>query len=142
LSEELERELSLSYRGLDEVLHEADILTLHVPFAPETEGMIGAAAIRSMKPGAILINTARGGLVDESALCDALTSGHLLGAGLDAFAREPVRPSDPLCALPNVVLTPHYAGGTIDAFRQKMRAIFDNAARFQRGESLLNEVLL
>jgi phosphoglycerate dehydrogenase-like enzyme len=65
-----------------------------------------------------------------------------LGAGLDAFAHEPVRPDDPLCALPNVVLTPHFAGGTIDAFRHKMRAIFDNASRFQRGEDLLNEVPL
>jgi len=120
----------------------ADILTLHVPLDERTEGMIGASAFHKMKPGSILINVARGGLVDEVALYEALRSGHLLGAGLDAFAVEPVPPDHPLCTLTNVVLTPHYAGGTSDAFRQKMRAIFDNALRYRRGEKLLNEVQL
>ena len=137
-----ERALGISYRALDDMIRFADVLTLHVPLDQHTRNMIDAAAIAAMKPGAILINTARGGLVDETALCTALRSGHLLGAGLDAFAVEPVSPDHPLCALNNVVLTPHYSGGTIDAFRRKMKAIFENASRFRDGMALQNEVKL
>jgi len=137
-----ERELGVSYRTFDDILRLSDVLTLHVPLGPDTAGMIDAAAIAKMKSGAILINTARGGLIDEQALCEALRSEHLLGAGIDAFAVEPVSPDHPLCALNNVVLTPHYSGGTSDAFRRKMQAIFTNAARFRDGLPLNNEVEL
>jgi phosphoglycerate dehydrogenase-like enzyme len=142
LPQAIEREFGISHSSFERVVAEADILTLHVPLGPATGRLIDAAVLSRMKPGGVLINTARGGLIDEDALCAALKSGHLLGAGLDVFAREPVHPDDPLCALPNVVLTPHYANGTIDAFRHKMRSIFDNVSRFQRGEPLLNEVVL
>lgn len=135
-----ERELGIAHESFDEVVRQADILTLHVPLAADARPMIDAGVIRRMKPGAILVNTARGGLVDEAALHEALACGHLLGAGLDVFAEEPVRPDHPLCRLSNVVLTPHYAGGTLDAFQRKLRSIIDNAARFQRGDDLLNEV--
>ncbi len=142
LAADRERDLGIVHRSFDEILRQADILTLHAPLAPNAPPLIDTAALKQIKPGAILINTARGGLVDEAALHQALASGHLLGAGLDVFAEEPVRPDHPLCKLSNVVLTPHYAGGTLDAFSRKMRSIFDNASRFLHGENLRNEVRL
>ncbi|HVL56243.1 MAG TPA: 2-hydroxyacid dehydrogenase [Burkholderiaceae bacterium] len=127
--------------GFDDVLREADILTLHVPLTPQTRHCIGREQVARMKPGAFLINTARGGLVDEHALADALRDGRLAGAALDVFEREPVAPDNPLLALPNVVLTPHIAAGTRDALRTKMAALFANVERFYRGEPLRNRVL-
>jgi phosphoglycerate dehydrogenase-like enzyme len=127
--------------SFDEVLRTADILTLHVPLTPQTRHMIGAAQFASMKKGVYLVNTARGGLVDESALLKALQSGHLAGAALDVFETEPVVAGHPLAALPNVVLTPHIAAGTRDALATKMRALFANVAGFYRGETLRNRVL-
>jgi phosphoglycerate dehydrogenase-like enzyme len=93
-----------------------------------------------MKPGAILINTARGGLVDEAALTAALLSGRLAGAGLDVQETEPPAPDNPLLGLPNVVLTPHISAGTRDAFEQKMDAIFANLAAFFAGRPAENLV--
>ena len=97
---------------LGELLAEADIVSLHVPLTPATAGMIDAAALAAMKPGALLINTARGGLVDEAALLDALASGHLGGAGLDTLAQEPPAPGHPLLTAPRVIVTPHIASAT------------------------------
>jgi D-3-phosphoglycerate dehydrogenase len=97
---------------LESLLRRVDILSLHCPLTKETRGMIGAAQLRLMRPGALLINTARGALVDEPALVDALKSGHLGGAGLDTYAAEPPDPKNPLLALDNVICTPHIAGAT------------------------------
>ncbi|MBV9687609.1 MAG: hydroxyacid dehydrogenase, partial [Alphaproteobacteria bacterium] len=96
-------DLPAQFRPLRELLPIADLLSLHLPLIPETTAIINAGALAAMKPGSILINTARGQLVDGSALIDALTSGHLRGAGLDVFSCEPVRADDPLLRLPNVV---------------------------------------
>jgi len=100
--------------GLAEALPHADFVTLHLPMTAETEGMIDAAALALMKPTAMLINTARGGLVDEAALVEALTLGRIGGAGLDVFKAEPPLPGNPLLAMPNVVLSPHVAGLTVE----------------------------
>ncbi|MCK8784532.1 hydroxyacid dehydrogenase [Roseomonas sp. NAR14] len=97
---------------LDAALAEADHVSLHCPRNRETEGMFDAARLARMKPGAVLVNTARGGIVDEAALHDALVSGHLAGAGIDVFVEEPAKAGHPLMALPNVVLSPHMAGVT------------------------------
>jgi D-3-phosphoglycerate dehydrogenase len=100
---------------LHEMLAMADIVSLHARFMPATHGMIDAAMIAAMKPGAVLVNTARGELVDEVALIAALQSGHLASAGLDTYAIEPLAADLPLRRLPNVVLSPHVAGQTNDA---------------------------
>lgn len=100
--------------ALDDVLARADIITLHLPLLPDTKDIIGARELARMKRGAFLINCARGGLVDESALYEALASGHLGGAALDVFAQEPPTGS-PLLSLPNVVVTPHLAASSVEA---------------------------
>ena len=96
--------------GLDEVTRMADVLSLHVPLADSTRGLFDAARIAIMKPGAVLINTARGGIVDETALVAALRSGQLGGAALDVFGDEPVGKANPFADCPNLLLTPHIAG--------------------------------
>jgi phosphoglycerate dehydrogenase-like enzyme len=126
--------------ALDAVLAQADIVSLHVPLTPETRGMIGPVALAAMKPGAILINTARGDLVDEAALADALRSGRLCGAGLDVFAQEPVDPANPLLALPNVVVSPHMAWLTPETLERSLAAAFENCARLAAGAPLMNQV--
>jgi phosphoglycerate dehydrogenase-like enzyme len=134
----VEEELALERREFDEVLAEADIVSLHMPLTAATRHVIDAAALARMKPGAFLVNTSRGGLVDGAALVAALRSGHLAGAALDVFDPEPPVSGNPLYAMPNVVLTPHVAAGTRDAFYEKMVFIFQNLGRFWRGEPVEN----
>lgn len=124
----------------EHVLQQADVLTLHVPLTAQTRHLIGAAQIAQMKRGAYLINTARGGLIDEPALVAALESGHLAGAALDVFETEPLPAQHALARFNNVVLTPHISAGTRDALTTKMRALFANVQRFYRGEPLANRV--
>lgn len=103
---------------LHEALARADIVTLHCPSTPETRGMVDAAFLKAAKPGVVLINTARGTLVDEPALAAGLASGHVAAAGLDVFAVEPVRSDNVLLAAPNVVLMPHSAAATAESMRR------------------------
>ena len=109
--------------SLAELLACADVVSLHVPARPDNARMFGAAAFAAMKSGAILVNTARGSLVDETALAEALSSGRLGGAGLDVFAPEPPLPGNLLLALDNVVLSPHAAGSTGAALERMARAV-------------------
>jgi phosphoglycerate dehydrogenase-like enzyme len=139
---ERETELGVSRVEFDQLLAAADIITLHVPSGSATYHMIDAAALKQMKPDAIVINTSRGSVIDEPALCKALKQGRIAGAGLDVFETEPFRPDNPLAAMPNVVLTPHIAAGTRDALKTKMRALFKNIQRFFSGEALENQVKL
>ena len=125
----------------DELLAEADIVSLHVPLTAETQGLIGRAALAAMRPGAILINTARGGLVDEAALVGALTSGRLRGAGLDVFAEEPVDPANPLLSLPTVVAAPHMAWLTPETLDRSLAVAFENCRRVAAGADLLNRIV-
>lgn len=97
---------------LDELLAVADIVTLHVPLVPETRGFLGRERLARMKRGALLVNTARGGIVDDAALAQLVRSGHLGGAAIDVFEREPLPAGSPLAGIPNVLLTPHIAGVT------------------------------
>lgn len=101
--------------ALDALLAQADVVSLHVPLLDSTRHLIDARRLIAMKPGAVLINTARGGVVDEAALAEALRDGHLAGAALDVFEAEPLPAGSPLAGCPNLLLTPHIAGVTAEA---------------------------
>lgn len=128
-------------RPLEALLAEADIISLHIPLTPETDRLIDAAALARMKRGAVLINTARGGLVDQPALTEALRSGHLGAAGLDVFATEPADPADSLFQLPDVVVTPHVAWVTTGTFDRSFTIAAENCRRIGAGEALLHRVV-
>lgn len=138
-SEDAEREYGATYVGLDELLAQADIVTVHTPLLPETRHLIDAAALRKMKPTAILINTSRGPVVDERALAEALRDRVIAGAGLDVFEREPeVEPL--LLELENVVLLPHIASASERTrMRMAVRAA-ENILAFLDGKPLLDPV--
>ena len=125
---------------LDALLAASDIVSLHVPLAPETERIIDAAAIARMKPGAVLVNTARGGLVDEAALVEALRSDRLGAAGLDVFEVEPAAASNPLFDLDNVVCSPHVAWLTRETLERSLAVAVENCRRIEAGEDLLHRV--
>lgn len=125
---------------LDAMLAHVDIVTLHCPHTTETDGLLSAARLRAMKPGSYLVNTARGALVDETALADALRSGHLAGAGLDVYANEPHIP-DALRALPNVTLLPHISSATLEARVEMGEKVIINIRSFIDGHRLPDRVL-
>lgn len=127
---------SARYADLPGLLAASDVVTLHCPGGPATAGLIGAAEIARMKPGAILVNTARGSLVDEPALIAALKSGRIAGAGLDVFAEEPLPPDSPLRGIETVVMTPHSAGGALDDVAPMAARAFDNLTRVFAGQPL------
>lgn len=120
---------------LDALLAASDVISVHLRSSPDTRGMLGAAQFARIRPGAIFINTARGDIVDEAALIEALRSGRLWGAGLDVFPREPLPPESPLLSLPNVVVTPHTAGTTPEALATGLNLCAENVVRYlARGE--------
>jgi len=133
---EVEQRLGVEFRTLDDLMAEADIVTLHVPLAPDTRNLIDARRLSLMKPKSILVNCARGGVVDEASLVDALRSGRIHGAGIDVFAEEPAKVGNPLFDLDNVVLSPHTAGGVIDNVPNVARHCFANMQKVARGEPL------
>jgi len=137
LTEAEEDALGVRFRLFRELLHTSDVVSLHVPLNDTTRGLVGAAELALMKPGAILVNTSRGPVVDEAALYDALTSNKLFGAGLDVFAEEPPPPNHPFFSLDNVVLTAHLAGPTQESSVSRLRNGFDNCERVARGETPL-----
>lgn len=124
------------YRDLDELLPKCDYLTVHTPMSPETEGLINATRIAAMKKGVRIINCARGGIVDENALADAVESGHVAGAAVDVFAKEPPPPDHRLLGLPQVLVTPHLGASTGEA--QELVAV--EAAEILSGFLARNEV--
>ena len=128
------------WRSWPALLRESGVVSLHVPLTAKTERMVDAAALAAMRPGAVLVNTARGGLVDGAALTAALRSGRLAAAGLDVFASEPVDPADPLLGLPNVVLTPHVGWLTTGTFERSLTLAADNCRRLAEGRPLLHRV--
>jgi phosphoglycerate dehydrogenase-like enzyme len=122
---------------LDAVLRMADAVTVHVPLNAKTRHLIDAESLSLMKPTAVLVNTARGGLVDEEALAIALRDGSILGAGLDVLSQEPPPADHPLLNLANVTLTPHTAGPSWQSFPRRFANCFANIERVQRGEKPL-----
>ena len=128
------------WRTLPDLLTASDIVSLHLPLNDATAGLLDAAALARMGSEAVLINTSRGPIVDESALVDALRSGRLAAAGLDVFAVEPVPLDNPLLTLDNVVLTPHVTWYTADTMRRYLIEAVDNCARLRDGTDLVNLV--
>ncbi|MDM5180178.1 D-2-hydroxyacid dehydrogenase [Massilia sp. DJPM01] len=122
----------------DELLRTSDVVSLHLPLSAQTANMIGARQLAQMKPGALLINTARGGLVDEAALASALAGGVLGGAGFDVLSQEPPAPDNPLLALrlPNFILTPHVAWASAGAMQTLADMLIDNVEAFEAGKPL------
>lgn len=118
---------------LNDLLHSSDVVSLHLRLSVETRGFIGKSEFEKMKPSAILINTARGALVDELAMIEALMAGRIAGAGLDVFEAEPLPPAHPLTRLENVVLTPHCAGNTAEALEAGLRLSIENVWSFLEG---------
>jgi phosphoglycerate dehydrogenase-like enzyme len=125
---------------LAELLHQSDFVSLHVPLNQQTERLIGPAELALMKPGAFLINVARGRVVDRDALLAALREQRIAGAGLDVYWNEPVDPNDPLLALPNVIATPHVANMTQETIETLARVSADNIRRVQDGLGPLHQV--
>ncbi len=124
----------------EQVLREADFVIVLLPLTPETRGSVGARELGFLKPTACLVNLARGGIVDEEALCDALRAGRLAGAALDVFVEEPLPPSSPLWSAPNAILTPHVAG-LGPGYMDRLTEIFaENLDRTESGKPLRNEV--
>lgn len=119
---------------MEQLLRESDIVSLHTTLTPETRGMIGEAQLRLMKPGAYLVNTARGGMIDEQALYRALAEKRIAGAALDAFELEPLPMDHPFRTLDNVILTSHMVGHTREIYRAIPRTAYDNIARVLRDE--------
>jgi D-3-phosphoglycerate dehydrogenase len=132
------RALGLRYLSLEELLASADVVSLHVRLSDDTRGLIGASALGRMKPGAILLNGARGAVVDTGALIEALDSGHLFGAGLDVFDHEPLAPDHPILGCQRVVLTPHAADQTPEAVDATNRNAVDNVIAFLEGRPRVN----
>ena len=141
LSAREEAELGgVRYVTFDELLGQSDFVSVHVPYSPDTEKMIGRDALSRMKRGAYLINTSRGGIVDEVALYDALTSNHIAAAALDVYRYEPVPPDCPLLELDRMIWTPHMAGGEPEFLLREVEDVLANIARVSRGEDPLGLV--
>ena len=121
---------AVARRELDALLAEADAVSLHVPLTAQTRGLMDAARIGRMRAEAVLVNTARGGIVDETALAEALRSGKLAGAALDVYAQEPLPPGSPLAAAPNLILTPHIGGVTRESNTRVSTMIAARVANF------------
>ncbi|XVQ83815.1 NAD(P)-dependent oxidoreductase [Microbispora siamensis] len=129
-----------AYLDLDALAAGSDVLVLAVPLAPETRGLIDAARIARMPKGSVLVNAARGGVVDQAALLAALESGHLGGAALDVYDSEPPPPDDPLRSCPRVLLSPHAAGVTPEATTRLIRCVLDNLTAALEGRPVVNVV--
>jgi len=131
---ELEAGLGVAWRSLPELLAESDYVSLHMALTDETRAMIGAPELAMMKPNAVLINTARGGVIDQAALLQALREGRIGGAGLDVFESEPLPPGHPLLSLDNVVIAPHLGSATVETRTRMADLAVDNLIAFFRGE--------
>jgi phosphoglycerate dehydrogenase-like enzyme len=140
LTREEESSLEVSYAPLDDLLQQADIVSIQIPRTPQTEGLIGPRELRIMKKSALLINTARGGIVDEEALIECLTEKRIAGAGLDVFAEEPISSQNPLLHMDNVVLTPHTAGAAWESVQRTLEVSVENMLRVALGEKPHNLV--
>ena len=134
----LERNASEDQRR--EFFGACDAISIHCPLNDSTRGLVGAAAFAALRPGAFVVNVARGGVIDRDALVAALADGKLGGVGLDVHWHEPADPNDPLYADPRVVALPHVAGSTDESFSRIVDVVIENLSRLSRGDQLLNRI--
>jgi phosphoglycerate dehydrogenase-like enzyme len=128
------------WRSFDDLIETSDIISLHLPLTDTTKSIINSNVLARVKPGVVLVNSARGGLIDESALIAALRDGRVAAAGLDTLTQEPPPKDHPLFALDNVVITPHIAWLTMETLQRSLNIALENCRRVQQGAPLLNEV--
>ncbi len=133
LPSRVEAPRSVRFVDLETLLRESDVVSLHLPLTDETRNLLGRRQLETLKPGSVLVNTARGGLLDEVALADALAEGRLMGAAVDTFETEPPPPSHPLLACKNVILTRHNVGHTHELFDSLIPTAVENVARILAG---------
>jgi len=136
---EVEKELGVKYAELDTLIKEADVLTIHVPLMDQTRHLMNEIRLMSMKPTAILVNTSRGELIDEQALIKVLQSGHLAGAGIDVYEKEPIDQHHPLTKIERVILSCHNGGGTIEAIDAVVRSAMENINSILAEGKIANE---
>lgn len=134
LSDDEERALNVTHVSLEELIAEADVISLHCALTPETSNLIDAYRLKSMKDGALLINTARGGIVDENAVADAVESGKLRGAAFDVFEVEPTPPDHRLIGIPGIIVTPHIASQAVDNYARTVSRMIDNLSMLANGK--------
>jgi glycerate dehydrogenase len=135
-SRSAETSFPFNWASIDEILEQSDVISLHCPLTPETQGLISKDSIAKMKSSAFLINTARGPLVDEPALAEALNSGRIAGAACDVVSAEPILPSNPLIGAKNLTLTPHIAWAAIEARQRLMAITAQNISAFLAGKPI------
>ena len=135
-----ELEHGARFTPMDDLLAQSDIVTLHVPHTPSTTGLISKRELRLMKRSAVLINTCRGPVVNENDLIEALKAGEIAGAGLDVLMEEPTPPDNPLLSMDNVIVTPHWAGGTREGSERSLKFSVDQCVRLSQGRPLLSLV--
>lgn len=133
-SSSLEQDLAVEYRTLEELLRQSDVVTIHTSLNEQSTDLINAEKLALMKPSAILINTSRGPVVDEPALIESLSNGTIAGAGLDVFKHQPLDPGSTLLSLPNVVVTPHHAGVSLDTWTRRIAFGYANIERVAAGQ--------
>ena len=134
LNEEMEQSLRMQYVDLDTLLKESDVVSLHCPLLDSTRHMMNEETLKKMKPSAVLVNTSRGPLIDESALVEALRNGTIKAAGIDVYVSEPVAKDSPLLQLENLVTTPHIAGITRESFGSMISKAFANMVAYEQGD--------
>jgi D-3-phosphoglycerate dehydrogenase len=135
LSSDEEEKLKVKYKTIEEILKESDIISLHLPLTESTRNLIGKEQFNMIKPNSILINTARGPVIDEEALIKALEENKLAGVALDTYCKEPIESDNPLLKFPNVITTPHVGAGTIDTWKTVLKCAFENIEKVSKGQS-------
>jgi len=136
-----EDELNIKRVDLDNLLSESDIITVHLPLTPETRGMISYREFKLMKKEAYLVNTARGKIINQKALIESLKEGRIAGAALDVFEEEPIKPSNPLLQMDNVILTPHIGASSVEAMKRMAVQVSEGIIKILHGETVENIII-
>lgn len=141
MPEEMEKKLNCEYVSLETLLRESDVVSLHCPLTEQTRGMIGKEQLAMMKPNAIIVNEARGAVIDDKALVEALQNGTIWGAAIDTWEKEPLDPNDPLVKMEKVITTSHLGAATRETVIRCFSIGYQNILRQIHGEELVNRIV-